>query len=575
MPSNSSSRYVKVDGSYRINDHLPGSHLVGKVDSNEHVEVTISIRPRRLKELQALVYDMSSRLPNERQYITVNDLQSRYGESPQNLAHVKEFSERHGLEVLEASALKRAVIVGGTAKSLCSAFRTKLRRYSYRGLMYRGRKGWINVPQNLAPIIQGVHGLDNRPQFISSFYQSVQSNKKNKDAQSQVHKHLFTPLEIAKLYYFPSMNINGKRLDGSGQCMAMIELGGGFYRHYINAYFRDLKVTIPKISCEPIGGVKNAPGNDDNKDGEVMIDIAIAGAVAPGAKLVIYFSDPTPKGFFDAVNQAVHDTKHKSSIIFITSGAAEGWPKWGQWLEAMNQSFMDAAALGKTIICATGDYGSSDLRPNFEDKTISDHFAHVDFPASSPFALACGGTKLISSDGVMIRNEIAWNEGRDGATGGGVSEHFKRPKYQDGIGIQRSVNKRQTHGRCVPDVAGFASPGYNIPVHGQEDPKGRRGTSAVVPLWAGLIALINQSIGKPVGFINPLLYEHPAFIGILSDITKGNNRIRSAKVAGKGKMNVDGYNARKGWDACTGLGTPNGLKLLNALKGNSFQRTET
>jgi len=132
------------------------------------------------------------------------------------------------------------------------------------------------------------------------------------------------------------------------------------------------------------------------------------------------------------------------------------------------------------------------------------------------------------------------------------------------------VNKRRINGRGVPDVAGIASPGYNIPVHGQEDPRGRGGTSAVAPLWAGLVALINQSIGKPIGFINPLLYKHPSFIGVLSDITKGNNSVRNVKVVGMGKKNVKGYKAREGWDACTGLGVPNGVKLLNAIKGNSI-----
>ena len=324
----------------------------------------------------------------------------------------------------------------------------------------------------------------------------------------------------------------------------------------------------PQISSIPVGHGKNNPGFDFDADGEVMMDIAVAGAIAPGAKLAVYFSEETTKGFFEAVAQAVYDSQNNPSIISISWGGPEG-SYWGQLMYAMNQSFLDAAALGRTICCATGDHGSSDLRPY--NKTISDSLAHVEFPASSPFVLACGGTKLISPDAVITSGEVAWNDGKNEITGGGVSQYFDRPIYQVGINIPQSVNKRQINGRGVLDVTGVASPGYDIPVHGQMDPKGRGGTSAVAPLWAGLIARINQCIGKPVGFINPLLYKHPAFTGVLADITKGNNSVKKVNVMGKGKMNIKGYKAQRGWDACTGLGCPNGVELLNAIKVDGFQ----
>jgi kumamolisin len=192
-------------------------------------------------------------------------------------------------------------VLGGTVSSLSSAFRAKIKRYAYCGFTYFGRTGWIHVPRYIAPIVR-VHGLDNRPQFRPNFYHVGASNKKNKqDILTQVHGHSFTPLEIAQLYNFPTTDIKSAKLDGSGQCLAIIELGGGFYPDELDLYFQDLGITMPQISFIPVGHGKNNPGFDQDANGEVMMDISIAGAIAPGAKVVIYFSDGTTKGFFNAI----------------------------------------------------------------------------------------------------------------------------------------------------------------------------------------------------------------------------------------------------------------------------------
>jgi kumamolisin len=136
------------------------------------------------------------------------------------------------------------------------------------------------------------------------------------------------------------------------------------------------------------------------------------------------------------------------------------------------------------------------------------------------------------------------------ATGGGVSDVFDLPAYQDSVGVPRSVNQGGRIGRGVPDVAGNASPstGYRVRVDFLSFVVG--GTSAVSPLWAGLVARFNQHLETPVGWLNPLLYGPVAGSGAFHDITSGNN---------------GGYAAAAGWDACTGWGTPVGSKLLSAL----------
>jgi kumamolisin len=172
----------------------------------------------------------------------------------------------------------------------------------------------------------------------------------------------------------------------------------------------------------------------------------------------------------------------------------------------------------------------------------------VDFPASSPFVLACGGTRLEAADDEIAR-EVVWNAA-GGATGGGISDVFAPPQWQSSAGVPPSANPGGRRGRGVPDVAGDADPatGYRVRVDGRDAVFG--GTSAVAPLWAALVARINQRLGTPVGFVNPRLYAAPS--GAFNDITSGTN---------------GAYDAAAGWDPCTGLGTPDGAALLDALGG--------
>jgi len=240
---------------------------------------------------------------------------------------------------------------------------------------------------------------------------------------------------------------------------------------------------------------------------------------------------------------ATHDAAHNPSVISISWGNPEkNWT--GQAMASFDQAFQTAAALGVTVCCASGDGGSGD--------GAADGKQHADFPASSPFALGCGGTKLVGA-GAAITSETVWNENpATSATGGGVSDVFGVPAYQAAAGVPVSKNPGGRKGRGVPDVAGDADPvtGYAVRVDGQEFVIG--GTSAVAPLWAGLVALMNQKLGHRVGFLNPLLYGPVVGTNSFRDITSGNN---------------GAYAAKAGWDPCTGWGSPDGTKLLHALSG--------
>jgi kumamolisin len=266
--------------------------------------------------------------------------------------------------------------------------------------------------------------------------------------------------------------------------------------------------------------------------------------VAPGATQVVYFSTNTSdQGFVDAVSTAVHATPTPTVISISWGGPEPQWSKQG--LIAMDQAFQDAAALGVTVTAAAGDNGSSDDPHNATGP------AQVDFPASSPHALACGGTTLVGdpSSGT-ITSEVVWNEiaHNEGAGGGGISATFPVPSWQSSAAAASLLS-----GRGVPDVAGNADPvsGYQIVVGGRQEPIG--GTSAVAPLWAGLIARLAQATGKRFGLLQPLVYAGVApgaDVSGFNDITQGNN---------------GAYSAGPGWDACSGLGSPDGAAILSRL----------
>ena len=536
MPS--TKKGMPVQGSERA--ALKGASKVGAADPKERILVTVLVRRRSSANvLSSAIEEISARQPRERRHLTHEEFAAAYGADPADLEKVEGFAHEHGLDVVEVSLAQRRLVLSGTAASFSKAFGVSMARYKHPRGTYRGRTGPVRVPEELAPIIEGVFGLDNRPQ--AQPHLRVYGGKRG-GVRPRAGGISYTPLQIAKLYDFPT-TINGR-----GQCIAIIELGGGYRSADLKAYFKRLGIPMPLVMARSVDGGHNQPTGDPNgPDGEVMLDIEVAGAVASGAKIVVYFTPNTDAGFLDAVTTAIHDTLNKPSAVSISWGAAEsGWTT--QAMKAMDKAFQDAAALGVTVCCAAGDNGSTD--------GVNDGLLHADFPASSPYALACGGTRLEGS-GSTIAKEVVWNEGNSGgATGGGVSDVFDLPKWQAKANIPPSGNPGGRIGRGVPDVAGDADPvtGYQVLVDGKQFTIG--GTSAVAPLWAGLIALLNQQLGRSVGYLNPGIYGWPSSSGAFHDISAGDNDIT-------GKNGP--YPARSGWDACTGWGTPNGANLLSAL----------
>ncbi len=513
---------------------LPGSErkplrdarAIGRTDPEQRLEVTILLRRRDAAGLRTRLADLARGEAGG--HLAPEAFAEAYGADPADLTKVADFARAHDLAVVCADPGRRTVILSGTVAQHEAAFGVELQDFEFDGGAYRGRTGPLHVPDELHGVVEAVLGLDNRPVARPHF------RRRGAEARAGAGA-AFTPPELARLYGFPAG-------DGKGQCIALIELGGGYRPADIKAYFAGLGIPAPKLRTDGVDHAANRPSGDPNgPDGEVMLDIEVAGAVAPGAAIAVYFAPNTDAGFLNAITTAAHDTRNKPSVISISWGGPES--SWtAQSLAAFDSALQDAAILGVTVLAASGDNGSGD--------GVNDGAAHVDFPASSPHITACGGTRLTAANGKIAAEQV-WNEGQSGgAGGGGVSAAFDLPAWQRGLKVTPAKGTpKPLAKRGVPDIAADADPqtGYQIRVDGQSAVFG--GTSAVAPLWAGLVAIANANSGKRAGFLNPVLYKAPK---ALRDITAGDN---------------GAFKAAAGWDACTGLGTPDGAAVAKALAG--------
>jgi kumamolisin len=594
MPDESGS-LVLLAGSERA--PIPAATPAGTLDTSQRAEVTVVIRRRA--ELPAEIVAGPTVLTSE-------ELADRYGADPADVALVREQLTARGLEITAVHPVTRRIKAAGTLADLASAFGTTLTQVSspdHRGrqVTHRYREGPLYVPAALDGVVLAVLGLDTRPEFRPHYRTRGTPGPAASPGVS------YTPVQVASIYDFPAGTT------GAGQTVAVIELGGGFTQSDLDTYFSGLGITpTPSVTAVSVDGASNNPGDTSGANVEVSLDIDVIGAAAPGAAQLVYFAPNNgDQGFVDAISQAAQANPAPIAISISWGQSEDSWTSQG--LSAMNAAMSDAAALGIT-------------------DGVNDGQQHVDFPASSPYALGCGGTKLLADPATnVISSEVVWNElaAGEGATGGGVSDQFALPSWQANAGVPARATAAAASpaggaaaaspggaasstagdlagsaagdpagsaagsghhrhhpggsggtgtgsggtgsggtgtggtgtggtgagsgGRGVPDVTGNGDPttGYQIYSGGQAQVVG--GTSAVAPLWSALIARLAQATGKRFGLLQPIVYAGVTpgvAVAGYHDITSGNN---------------GAYSARPGWDACSGLGSPDGTALLNRL----------
>ena len=522
----------------------PGSKAIRKTNPNRWIELTVGVkRTADLPDLSAL----DSVLPGQRAYMSRDDLARKHGSDPAAVDAITQWATTHDLVVTHNEPIAARLGLGGTVANLSQAFGVDLFDYENAELgEFHARTGLVHVPTELTGLITGVFGFTNH-RILRRTRRAMVAGP-DMAAKS---RPWFLPAEVGAIYNFPTVN-------ASGQTIGLLEFGGGVETTDVTAYFGKLGLPAPSIAVVAVDGASTDPAADPESTGEVMLDVDVAGCLATGAKVAVYFSTFDEKGLIDILSTAIADTVNDPSVLSISWGWPENQPfnssvTWSPAaMDQINQSFLAAAHLGISVCVSTGDDGS--------EAQIKDGRAHVNFPATSPYVLAVGGTTLhakTSTKGVRHITETVWNDGPGSGTGGGVSDYTPAPSWQAGV-VPPSINPGGFVGRAIPDVAADADPntGYLVMNGGKLQVVG--GTSASAPLWASLLIRLNAQLGARVGNFNSLLYSKIGPANVLRDITVGDNDT-DGLLSGR-------YKAGLGWDACTGWGVPDGAKLLAAFR---------
>jgi kumamolisin len=533
--------HAPVPGSNRV--ILRGSRALGP--TNAHTTIEVLLKLRRKQELPDVPF-------RPERTITRETLAETYGASQDDIDAIVRAFAKFGLRAVHTDPATRSIRLTGTVAQMEQAFQVKLVNYAHDSGNYRGRVGSVHVPTEVKDIVQGVFGLDNR-RVAKRRRHPIHDTHHPRDTSSPLPSSWYIPSQLAQHYNFPSGN-------GSGQTVGVLEFGGGFFADDLQQFCQMAGVSIPTVTPVSTDGISTS--QRDGAEGEVMLDVEVVAGVCPQSAIVLYFANWGEQGWLTALDAAIQDKQNDPGVLSISWGNAEDTDIWtNQAMTQVNETLKEAAMLGITVCVAAGDDGSSDA--------VNDGAAHADFPASSPYVLAVGGTTIPGGTGP----DIVWFEGdglradNGGSTGGAVSAVFARPNWQEGITIA-SVNSGAILGRCIPDLAANAdwnaSP-YLLVVDGQAQPNG--GTSAATPLCAALVTLINQArgAGNRIGYLTPLLYQpqpggsvgHTIGQAACTDVVSGNNATAAA----------GGYSAGPGYDAASGWGTPNGASLFAALAG--------
>ena len=420
-----------------------GAQRVNPANPDDRLTVSVYVRRNPDAPPLAELEDWMAGPPGHREFLTREDMATAHGAAQADLDAVTQFGRNHGLTVTETSPARRMVALTGTVRQMNDAFVVDLGQYESPVGHYRGREGPVHLPGDIADVVVGVFGLDDRPMA-----------RRASNGTGPPGGAALTPPQVAKLYNFPAGS-------AAGQTIGILEFGGGYERADIKAFFSGLNQTTPKIHAVSVDGVTNSPtGDPKGNDSEVVLDIDVAGSVGVGANIAVYFAPVSDRGWADAITTAVLEPAGlpagwaAPSVLTCSWGfteleadvptgdAASPWPfEWTQQaINLVSGTYQQAAMMGVTIFNCSFDDGSNQQQ--------NDGNAHVAYPGSDAWVTTCGGTRITNVAGSAF-TESTWNDDAfqtGAATGGGISDAIGLPAWQQNI-VPPSVNPGGRIGR--------------------------------------------------------------------------------------------------------------------------------
>lgn len=560
-------------------------NVLGEVDPAQKIDVSVSAMT---KGSSFLMDRHINRISRGSTPLTDAQIEAKFGAKPESVEAIKKMAAEHNLEVKDINTVTGRMVLSGDVASMEQAFGTKLQMMEHEsGLLFRGRTGSLSVPNEYAPHIRSVLGLDNRPQFHTNYVRLNPINENGhgiissgsaaeaggevvskpgtatkpgqpsgfipheviqmgKDAAKAPESRPVTPQEIMQAYNAP------EGFTGEGMTTGFLSLGGTLPKGW-DAYLKSKGIDPNTVKIRTTSDV---PLESDPKgaNGENALDLFIHKEPLPKAETVMITAENNDAGMPVGILRAAFPNPGEKQVshFSISWGMSEdAWTR--QALKSTEDAARRAALKGTTVTVAAGDDGAGDRSPTKKQQ--------VDVPAGLANVTAAGGTRLwLNADGSWAKEEV-WRG--SGATGGGRSMKTPRPEYQNGLNMPSNLNGSKFDGRGVPDASAVADPRSGILTYTDFGVDAIGGTSASAPELAVVAAMISKLTGRPTGFWNPELYrlgkEKPS---VFRDVTVGDNTDGGIK----------GYPATKGWDASTGWGTPHIQNYIDA-RNSLFNQT--
>jgi kumamolisin len=489
-------QHIKLKGTKSAKPE--GAHLVGDANPEEIIQIIVELRRKQ-------PITTSGDKP-----LSLTELESEFGARQEDIESVHKVALENDLKVVKSEPGKRQVTLRGSLGNVLKVFPAQVKLGELDGKVFRCRTESQSVPAELGDAVVNIRGIDSRSLVKPHLGPPAPASSPSRK-----------PREIAKQAGF----IQGGD-DGQGATVAILVVDGGFSLDDVAASMEP-GVAVPQIVIVPVMGTQNDESGSTQGHLEAALDIQIVASIVPKAKIVAYVAKG--RDFITAIKCAIFSRDHRPTIVAISFGSPEcGWSEADR--NSINWAFEDAAAMGIACLVSSGDRGA----------------APVEFPGSSSFVTACGGTQMEKPEDLSGKERV-WND-KFQASGGGFSPNHPLPSHQIGVVPGQK--------RGVPDVAGYACTqnGYRIIHEGQHITLGA--TSAVVPLYAGLLAGIAKLKLLPKN-LNDVFYSHKDTL--FTNIKDGDNMLGNPPAGSK---------AGEGWDPCTGLGVIKGdiaMQILDPL----------